>query len=79
MEPVKDAKRVKRMFAQGQPFLIDPQSGYKYTMVARCPKDNSFASVAQIEKAGESLTKVVFHCNSCFSRFEVGQDEIHIC
>jgi hypothetical protein len=78
MEPVKDAKKVKRMFAQGQPFLVDPQSGYKHTMVARCPKDNSYASVAQIDKAGESLSKVVFQCSSCFSRFEVGQDDIYI-
>ncbi len=78
MKPVKDAEKVKKMFAQGQPFLVDPQSGYKYTMVSRCPKDNKYASVAQIERAGGSLNRVVFQCSSCFDRFEVKQDEIYI-
>ena len=78
MEPIKDAGKVKKMFTQGQPFLVDSQSGYKYSMVSRCPKDDSYASVAQIERTGESLNRVVFQCNSCFSRFEVTQDEIYI-
>lgn len=76
MEPVKDTKKVNKMFAQGQPFLIDPETGYKYEMVAKCPKDGSHASVAQIEKAGESLTRVVFECSLCSNLFEVEQDEI---
>jgi len=79
MEPVKDDKRVKRMFAQGQPFLVDPQSGYKYSMVARCPKDGSYAAVVQIEKTGKSLSRVIFQCTSCFNQFEVKQDEIYVC
>ena len=78
MEPIKDAGKVQKMFAQGQPFLIDSQSGYKYSMVSRCPKDGSYAAVAQIERAGESLKRVVFECTSCFNRFEVKQDKILI-
>ncbi len=79
MEPVKDAERVRRMFAQGQPFLVDRQSGYKYSMVARCPKDGSYASVAQIEKTGQPLSRVIFQCSSCFNQFEVKQEEICVC
>jgi hypothetical protein len=79
MEPVKDFKKVKKMFATGQPFLVDSQSGFKYSMVALCPRDSRFASVAQIEKEGQSLTKVVFQCSSCFNRFEVAQDDIFVC
>ena len=78
MEPLKDIERVKRMFAQGQSSLVDPQTKYKYTMVARCPKDSNFASVARIERAGQSLRKVTFQCTSCFTEFEVGQDDIYI-
>jgi len=78
MEPVKDAKKVKRMFAQGQPFIVDVPSGYKYSMVAFCPKDGSYASVAQIEKSGQSLSRVVFQCSSCFNEFEVSRDEIYV-
>jgi hypothetical protein len=80
MEPVRDTEKVKRMFAQGQPALVDAQTGYKYTMVARCPKDGNFASVARIERAGQSLSmsRVTFQCTSCFTEFEVGQDDIYV-
>ena len=78
MKPVKDTKKVKKMFAQGQSFVVDEQSGYKYSMVAFCPKDGSFASVAQKEKSGQSLSRVVFQCSSCSNEFEVSQDEIFI-
>ena len=78
MEPIKDTAKVKRMFAQGQPDLVEVQTGYKYSMVARCPKDGNFASVARIERAGQSLSKVTFRCTSCFTEFEVTQGDIYI-
>lgn len=79
MKPVKSIARVRKMFDQGQPFLIDPQSGYKYSMTARCPKDGSYASVAQIEKEGQTLSRVVFQCSSCFNQFEANQEDIYVC
>lgn len=78
MEPIKDVEKVKRMFAQGQPDLIDTQTGYKYSMVAHCPNDNNFASVARIERSGHSLSKVTFRCTACFTEFEAGQDDIYL-
>jgi len=78
MEPFKDTEKVKRMFAQGQPNLVDAQTGHKYSMVTRCPKDGNFASVARIEKAGQSLSKVTFQCASCFTQFEVSQGDIYV-
>ena len=78
MEPVKDTDKVKRMFVQGQSTLVDVQTGYKYSIVARCPKDGNFASVARIERAGQSLSKVIFQCTSCFTQFEVSQEDIYI-
>ena len=78
MEPVKDTEKVKRMFAQGQPTLVDRETGYKYSMVARCPKDGDSAPVARIERAGECLGKVIFQCTSCFTEFEASQDDIYI-
>ena len=78
MEQVKDTDKVKRMFVQGQPTLVDVQTGYKYSMVARCPKDGNFASVARVERAGQSLSKVTFQCTSCFTQFEVSQEDIYI-
>ena len=78
MEPVKDIEKVKKMFAQGLSELVDAQSGYKYSMVALCPKDGNLASVARIEKAGQSLSKVTFRCASCFTEFEVDQEDIYL-
>ena len=78
MESVKDTEKVKRMFAQGQPALVDAQTGHKYSMVACCPKDGNFASVARIERAGQSLSRVTFQCTSCFTEFEVSQDDIYV-
>jgi hypothetical protein len=78
MEPIKDTEKVKRMFAQGQSELVDAKTGYKYSMVALCPKDGSVAFVARIEKEGQSLSKVTFRCASCFTEFEVDQDDIYV-
>ena len=78
MEPIKDTDKVKRMFEQGQTELIDVQTRYKYSMVARCPKDGDFASVARIERAGQSLSRVTFRCTSCFTEFEVGQEDVYL-
>ena len=78
MEPIKDTDKVKRMFVQGQTELVDVQTKYKYSMVARCPKDGEFASVARIEKAGQSLSKVTFRCTSCFTEFEAAQGDIYL-
>ncbi len=79
MEPVRDAEKVKRMFLQGETTLVDPESKYKYSMVARCLKDGDYASVARIERSGGTLSRVIFQCTSCFSQFEVSQDEIYVC
>jgi hypothetical protein len=78
MEPVKDAEKVKTMFEKGQQSAVNGQTGHKYDMVARCPKDGNFASVTRIEKKGQSLSKVTFRCTSCFNEFEVSKDDIYI-
>jgi hypothetical protein len=78
MEPIKDREKVKKMFTQGQTTIVNTQTGYKYTMVTRCPKDKNYASIAQIERSGQALSRVIFQCPYCFSRFEANQDEICI-
>ncbi len=78
MEPVKDTARVEKMFARGEPFFVDPQSGYRYVMVARCPGDGGYSSVEKVERAGQPLSRVVFACPACASRFEAKPDEIYI-
>ena len=78
MEPIKDIEKVKRMFAQGQTEIVDTETGYKYSMVAHCPKDEKLAPVGRIEKAGQTLKQVTFICTICFTEFEVGQEDIYL-
>ena len=78
MEPIKDKEKVERMFGQGQTTLVDVSSGYKYSMVAHCPQDGSFCSVAQTEKTSEGLSKVIFRCPHCSNLFEANREDIYI-
>ena len=78
MEPIKNTEKVKRMFEQGQSTLVDTQTKYKYSMAAKCPNDSVWSSVVRIEKAGQSLSRVIFHCTTCFIDFEVNQEDIFI-
>ncbi len=79
MKPVKDIEKVTKMFTEGQINVVDTQTGYKYSMVARCPKDRNFASVVRIVREGKSLSKVTFRCALCSTEFEVSQNNIYIC
>ncbi len=78
MKPFKDKARVDHMFLQGEPYMVDTQSGYRYSMVARCPHDQHNATVAQVERNGKCLSKVVFECTSCLQRFEGSRDDVCI-
>ena len=78
MEPIKDTEKVKKMFEQGQSNLVDAQTKYKYSLVAKCPNDGNFSSVVRIERMGESLSRVIFRCVACFTDFEVNQDDIYL-
>jgi hypothetical protein len=78
MEPIKNKQKVKEMFSQGQTNLIDTLTGYKYNMAAYCPKDGSIASVAQIEKTSQGLSRVIFRCPHCSNLFEAKQKDIYV-
>jgi hypothetical protein len=78
MEPIKNSKKVKMMFSRGQTTLVDVSTGYKYSMTACCPKDGSFSSIAQTEISGQSLSRIVFKCPTCFNLFEAKQEEIFL-
>ena len=78
MEPIKDKEKVNMMFRKGETILTDTSSGYKYNMVAHCPQDGSFSSVAQTEKTSEGLSRVIFKCPNCSSLFEAKLEDIYV-
>jgi len=78
MNAVKDSKRVDQMFAMGTTTMVDPETKYRYSMIASCPKDGGDAHIARIERYGSSLSRVVFQCDSCFYQFEPSKDKIMV-
>ena len=78
MEPVKDEEKVNAMFRRGETTFTDTSTGYKYNMVACCPQDGSFSSVAQTEKTSGGLSRVIFKCPRCSSLFEAKLEDIYV-
>lgn len=78
MQPVKDSERVNRMLEKGQTTILDPSTGYKYSITACCPADGSFSSISEIEKSGESITRTVFRCPQCANPFESKPEDIYL-
>ncbi len=69
---------VSKMFDAGEVTMVDPETKYRYSLTAKCPGDGEYADVARFDKAGHSLTRVVFKCASCAAEFEVPQDKIMV-
>ncbi len=78
MKPVKDLHKINRMFEQGQITIIDSETGYRFTITAKCPKDGYFASIFKIERREQALSNIIFECPICFHQFEANRDELYI-
>jgi hypothetical protein len=78
MEAKKAPKMVKKMFAEGEISMVDPETKYRYSLTAQCPVDGEYASVSRFEKSGHSLTRVSFKCEICSTEFEVPQSKIMV-
>jgi len=76
MQAKKSPAMVKKMFESGQISIVDPETRYRFSLTAKCPVDGEFADIARFEKAGHSLSRVVFHCSSCAKEFEVPKSEM---
>ncbi|KTB48800.1 hypothetical protein [Dehalogenimonas alkenigignens] len=78
MEPVKDTVKVEKLFASGHVSLVDPDTKYRYTMMAYCPRDNGRAYISRFERWGSRLSRVVFSCSDCLNTFEAEPQDIWI-
>jgi hypothetical protein len=76
MEPEKNTKLLDTMWRTGQPTALDPTTGYKYSMVARCPVDGANATVAQVYRQGQSIDHVIFQCSACANEFQANRADI---
>lgn len=78
MEMKNDPAMVRKMFDQGQPTLVDPETKYRYSLTARCPKDKEAAMVERYDKAGHALSRVVFRCAGCGTEFETPMENMRV-
>ena len=78
MEAKKAPAMVKKMFETGKVTLVDPDTKYRYSLTAKCPDDGEYADVARFDKAGNSLSRVVFKCTLCEDEFEVPRDQMMV-
>jgi hypothetical protein len=78
MDAVRDTERVKKIFASGHVSMVDPDTKYRFSLMAYCPKDNGEAFVERYERSGPALSRVVFSCTNCFHNFEVPAENIWI-
>ncbi|APV43758.1 hypothetical protein Dform_00400 [Dehalogenimonas formicexedens] len=78
MEAKKAPAMVKKMFETGKITLVDPDTKYRYSLTAKCPDDGEYADVARFDKAGNTLSRVVFKCVQCEEEFEVRQDQMMV-
>ncbi|KTB48306.1 hypothetical protein DEALK_11520 [Dehalogenimonas alkenigignens] len=81
MEAKKAPGLVSRMFGTGEVSLLDTKTGYRYSLVAYCPKDGDYSYVDRVdrfEKAGKSLKTVTFKCPTCSTTFEVPKTKIMV-
>ena len=73
MKKRKDVDRITQMLRKGDITLLDPDSGYRYSLGAVCPNDSLECSVTSCERvSGEEpkITRTTFHCPICGTRFD---------
>ena len=78
MDAKKAPTMVKKMFENGKVTLVDPDTKYRYSLTAKCPGDGEYADVARFDKAGNSLSRVVFKCTLCEGEFEVPREQMMV-
>ena len=60
---------IKKALESGQLSATDA-TGYRRYVHAPCPKDRNASPVLRHEKAGQSITRLVFRCPVCGTQFE---------
>jgi len=60
MEVKKNPDLVDEMFAGGEVSKVDPESKYRYSFMAFCPKDGEHSYVNRYETTGRAIENVTF-------------------
>ena len=64
-----ETSAIRRALESGQLSVMDA-TGYRRYVHAPCPSDRSASPVLRHERAGQSITRLVFRCPVCGTQFE---------
>ena len=81
MEKIKDNHRINEILEKGEIYFQNPETGYRYTLCAVCPRDDHECSVANFEKEigmVSRIRRVTFYCPICDTRFDVKPDDMFL-
>jgi len=78
MEAKKNPDLVDEMFAGGEVTRIDPESKYRYSFMAFCPRDGEQSYVNRYETAGRTIENVTFKCTTCAALFKAPKSQIFL-
>ena len=78
MEVKKNPDLVDAMFAGGEVSRVDPESKYRYSFLAFCPKDGEYSYVNRYDTSGRAIENVTFKCATCSTLFKVPISQIFL-
>ena len=81
MEKFKNIIIIRKILDKGEVSYLDPKSGYRYSLCAVCSTDGHECSLSYAERdfgQGSKVTRLVFRCPLCDTRFDASPDELFL-
>ena len=78
MEVKKNPDLVDEILAGGEVSRVDPESKYRYSFMAFCPKDGEHSYVNRYGTSGRAIENVTFKCTTCSTLFRVPKSQIFL-
>lgn len=66
---------ITQTLARGS-LTVREENGYVRSLFASCQADGSYAPVYRVEKAGETIARVIFRCPECGTQFDAPPEEM---
>ena len=75
----EDQEAVRQALAAGEVTVADPESGYRRSVFALCPKDGQRATVWRaVRGSGQAITELTVRCARCGHEFVAAPDGLRL-
>jgi hypothetical protein len=74
---ITEVDLIQRMLDEGRLTQTD-QAGHEHELRARCPADETSASVYRVSRSGHKVIEVVCRCPSCGQDFTASPERMHL-